>query len=42
MNKEFNALVFNFGDNKDNYYVLNEKIFGQILSLLEEMENDKW
>ena len=42
MNKEFYALVFNFGTkNEVNYYVLNEKIFKQILSLLEELENDK-
>ena len=41
MNKEFYALVFNFGNNKENYFVLNEKIFKQILSLLEELENDK-
>lgn len=41
MNKEFNALVFNFGNNNENYFILNEKVFKQILSLLEELENDK-
>jgi hypothetical protein len=42
MNKEFYALVFNFGiENEENYYVLSEKIFIQILSLLEEMENER-
>lgn len=42
MNKEFYALVFNFGiTNEANYYVLDEKIFKQILSLLEELENDE-
>ena len=41
MNKEFYALVFNFGNNNNNYYLLSEKIFKQILSLLEELENDK-
>jgi len=42
MNKEFYALIFNFGlKNNENYYILNEKIFKQILSLLEELENDK-
>ena len=40
MNKEFYALVFNFGiNNGENYYILNEKVFKQILSLLEEKEN---
>ena len=41
MNKEFYALVFNFSINQENYFILNEKIFKQILSLLEELENDK-
>ena len=41
MNREFYALVFNFGINQENYFILNEKIFKQILSLLEELENDK-
>lgn len=39
MKKEFFALVFNFGiKNEENYYILNEKNFKQILELLEEME----
>ena len=42
MNREFYALVFNFGENQENYFVINEKIFKQILSLLEELENDEW
>lgn len=41
MNKEFYALVFNFGINQENYFILNEKIFKQILSLLEEFKDDK-
>lgn len=36
MNKEFYSLVFNFGNNSSNYYILNEKIFKQILNLLED------
>lgn len=37
MNKEFFALVFNFGiKNGENFYILNEKTFKQILLLLEE------
>lgn len=38
MNKEFYSLVFNFGNNQSNYYILDEKIFKQILDLLEEKE----
>ena len=38
MNKEFHSLVFNFGTD-ENYYVLNEKNFKQILNLLFESEN---
>ena len=42
MNKEFFALVFNFGEkNGENYYVINEKTFRQLLLLLEEKENDE-
>ena len=37
MNKEFHSLVFNFGPKEDNYYILNEKVFLQIIKLLEEM-----
>lgn len=39
MNKEFFSLVFNFGINSnENFYILNERTFKQILKLLEEME----
>jgi len=39
MRKEFFALVFNFGvKNEENYYILNEKTFTQILNLLNELE----
>lgn len=37
MKKEYNALVFNFGNNQ-NYYILDEKTFKQFLILLEEGE----
>lgn len=37
MNKEFSALVFNFGiKNSENFYILNERDFKQILLLLKE------
>lgn len=39
MNKEFYSLVFNFGTQDDeNFYILNEKVFKQILNLLYEKE----
>lgn len=39
MRKEYFALVFNFGvDNGENYYILDEKTFKQILDVLDEME----
>lgn len=39
MRKEYFALVFNFGiDNVENYYILDEKNFKQILTLLNELE----
>ena len=39
MRKEYFALVFNFGKiNGENYYILNEKTFTQILEILAEME----
>lgn len=39
MRKDFFALVFNFGKiNGENYYILNEKTFTQIIEILDEME----
>ena len=38
MKKEFSALVFNFGNNTENYYILNERVFKQVLSLLDELD----
>ena len=39
MRKEYFALVFNFGKiNGENYYILDEKTFTQILEILSEME----
>ena len=40
MRKEYFALVFNFGiKNGENFYIINEKNFKQILDMLEEMED---
>ena len=39
MRKEYFALVFNFGiKNGENFYILHERTFTQILDLLNEME----
>ena len=39
MNKDFSALVFNFGDKiGENFYILSEQDFKQILLLIEEKE----
>lgn len=35
MNKEYSALVFNFGPGTHNYYVLDEKIMKKILDILQ-------
>lgn len=39
MRKDYYALVFNFGDDK-NFFILDEKIFKQFLDLIEEVENN--
>lgn len=33
-NKQYRALCFDFGDEKDRYYILDEKVFKQIIELL--------
>lgn len=38
MNKEFFSLVFNFEEDSENYFILDERTFRQILLLLSEME----
>lgn len=40
MNKEYYSLVFDFGSN-NNFYILDEDIFKQILELLNEVNNDE-
>lgn len=39
MNKEYNALVFNFGD-AHNYYVIDEKNMKKILNILQDNFTD--
>lgn len=39
MNREFFALIFNFGiKNGENFYILNERVFKQIIKLIEEKD----
>lgn len=35
MRKRYNALAFNFGDNKDNYYIIDEKLFKQLIDYID-------
>lgn len=36
MGKSYNALAFDFGDNGKRYYVIDEKLFKQLVNYLEE------
>ena len=43
MGKDYSALVFNFGPDSDNYYVIDEKLFktlNKLLIFLEEENNN--
>lgn len=35
MSKPFNALVFNFGPDEPNYYIIDENLFQELLEYLE-------
>lgn len=37
MNKEYYALVFNFGENTENHYIISEKIMKKLLKIMEEI-----
>lgn len=37
MRKRYSALVFNFGDNKENYYVIDEKLFRQLVDYIDSI-----
>lgn len=39
MHKDYSALAFNFGDD-ENYYVISEKLFVQLVNFLKEEENE--
>ena len=36
--KSYSALAFNFGPNSENYYVIDEKLFKTLVSLLQRQE----
>ena len=38
MGKQYSALVFDFGDNGDRYYVINEQLFIRLIELLRGAE----
>lgn len=43
MGKDYSALVFNFGPDSDNYYIIDEKLFktlNKLLIFLEEENNN--
>lgn len=40
MRKRYSALAFNFGDNKTNYYVIDEKLFKQLVDYIDSISNE--
>ena len=40
MNKRYSVLVFNFGPDTDNYYIINEKTFKKFLDFLKAESSD--
>ena len=38
MGKSYSAVAFNFGPNSENYYVIDEKLFKTLVSLLQRQE----
>lgn len=41
MGKNYSALVFNYGPDTDNYYVIDERLFKELLNYIEK-ENEEW
>lgn len=39
--KPYNALAFNFGPDEDNYYIINEEMFGILLNAIKENNNER-
>lgn len=40
MGKEYNALVFNFGPDTQNYYVIDEYTFKEMLKIMQELKEE--
>ena len=38
MGKKYNALVFNFGPNEDNYYIIDENLFKELVFYLDNKD----
>lgn len=41
MGKPYSAIAFNFGPNSENYYVIDERLFKELLNLLREANEEK-
>ena len=39
MNKQYSALAFNYGEDEDNYYVLDERTFKKFLEFINSEED---
>ena len=40
MNRRFCALAFNFGPDEPNYFIIDEKLFEELVKYIEEQNND--
>ena len=40
MGKEYNAIVFNFGPDEKNYYIIDEHLFQTLVEYLDRKEED--
>lgn len=40
MGKRYSALAFNFGDNKENYYIIDEKLFKHLIDYIDSISNE--
>lgn len=40
MNRRYAALAFNFGPDEENYYIINEKLFKELVKYIEGNEED--
>ena len=38
MGKKYNALVFNFGPDEDNYYIIDEHLFKELVYYLDNKQ----